>query len=81
MVVLMQKRKHSIYESITNVIVGLITSFLIQLAIYPMLSIKVSVNQNIAITVVFFIVSFIRGYVIRRIFNKLQRNYSDYAKP
>ena len=28
--------------------------------------------QNIIITIVFFIASFIRGYVIRRIFNKIK---------
>lgn len=67
-----QNRKHSILESITNVIIGLITSFLIQIAIYPILGIPVTFNQNVIITIVFFIASFIRGYVIRRIFNKMQ---------
>lgn len=67
----MQTKKHSIIESLTNIIVGLITSFLIQLVIYPVLNIPVSLNQNIIITTVFFVVSFIRSYIIRRIFNKL----------
>jgi len=53
----------------TNVVVGLILSFLIQLWIYPLLNIEVSINQNIFITFVFFIVSFFRGYIIRRLFN------------
>jgi hypothetical protein len=66
-----QSKKHSIYESITNVVVGLLMSFLIQLILYPILNIEVSLNQNIFITFVFFVVSFIRGYVIRRIFNKI----------
>ena len=68
----MQSKKLSVIESITNVITGLIISFLIQLAIYPALDIKVSVNQNLIITAVFFIASFIRGYVIRRIFTKIK---------
>jgi hypothetical protein len=68
----MQSKKHSLIESLTNIIVGLVTSFLIQLAIYPLLNIEVSVNQNLVITAVFFIVSFVRGYVIRRIFNKIR---------
>jgi hypothetical protein len=67
----MQTKKHSVYESITNQISGLVISFLIQLILYPVLNIEVSLNQNIFITFVFFIASFIRGYVIRRIFNKL----------
>ena len=66
----MQTKKQSIIESLTNILVGLITSFLIQLIIYPLLNIPVSLNQNIIITVVFFIVSFLRGYLIRRFFNK-----------
>lgn len=68
----MQSRKHSIFESITNVIVGLVTSFLIQLVIYPLLDIPVTISQNLIITGVFFIASFVRGYIIRRFFNKIK---------
>lgn len=50
----------------------LLTSFAIQLVIYPLLSIPVTLNQNIIITVVFFVVSFLRGYLIRRFFNKIK---------
>lgn len=69
----MQTIKNSILESITNVVAGLLTSFLIQLVIYPMLNIPVSINQNIIITTVFFVASFIRSFVIRRIFNQLRK--------
>lgn len=65
----MQTKKQSVIESLTNILVGLITSFLIQLVIYPIMGIPVSFNQNIVITIVFFIASFIRGYLIRRYFN------------
>jgi ABC-type uncharacterized transport system permease subunit len=68
-----QSKKYSVFESITNVIFGLIISFLIQLWVYPFLNIKVTLNQNIFITIIFFIASFLRGYVIRRIFNNLQK--------
>jgi len=67
-----QSKKYSFLESITNVVVGLIISFLIQLIIYPLLNIEVSLNQNLFITMVFFLASFFRGYVIRRIFNNLK---------
>ena len=66
----MQSKKHSIIESVANTVMGLVTSFLIQLTIYPLLDIPVSINQNIIITLVFFTVSIIRGYLIRRLFNK-----------
>jgi ABC-type uncharacterized transport system permease subunit len=68
-----QSKKYSVFESITNVVFGLIISFLIQLWVYPFLNIKVTLNQNIFITIIFFIASFLRGYVIRRIFNNLQK--------
>ena len=68
----MQSKKHSTIESLTNTIVGLLTSFAIQLVIYPLLNIPVTLNQNIIITVVFFVVSFLRGYLIRRVFNKIR---------
>ena len=65
-----QKRKHSAIESVTNVLAGLITSFAIQIVIYPLLNIPVTIGQNIIITMVFVAASFVRGYFIRRIFNK-----------
>ena len=68
----MQSKKQSAFESLTNIVIGLFTSFIIQLILYPMLNIPVTLNQNqnIIITIVFFITSFIRGYLIRRYFNK-----------
>jgi uncharacterized protein YacL len=66
-----QTKKHSAIESITNVVIGLITSFLIQLVLYPIMNIPVTFSQNIIITFVFFIVSFVRGYLIRRFFNNI----------
>jgi len=65
----MQTKKQSAFESVVNIVIGLITSFLIQLIIYPLLNIPVSLNQNIIITIVFFITSFIRSYFVRRYFN------------
>ena len=66
-----QKRKHSLMEAIFGTAIGLLTSFIIQLFIYPALKIHVSINQNIVITIVFFIASIVRGYLVRRLFNKI----------
>jgi hypothetical protein len=68
----MQSKNKSIVESLTNTVTGLLTSFLIQIVIYPLLDIPVTVGQNILITLVFFIASFFRGYLIRRFFNKFK---------
>jgi hypothetical protein len=64
-----QTKKQSIIESITQTVIGLLTSFLIQLIIYPILNIPVTFSQNLIITFVFFLASILRGYVIRRFFN------------
>ncbi len=65
-----QTKIQSLIESITHTIIGLGTSIVIQLILYPLLSIPVSFGQNIIITIVFFAVSIIRQYIVRRIFNK-----------
>jgi len=69
----MQSKRNSLIESVTNTIIGLVTSFLIQLIIYPILDIPVSLSQNVAITSVFFVASILRGYLVRRIFNSKEK--------
>jgi len=66
---MIQSKLHSIIESITQTIIGLITSIVLQMVLYPLLCIPVSFKQNLIITAVFFVVSIIRGYAVRRIFN------------
>jgi len=65
----MQSKKNSFIESLLNTVVGFLISLLVQLIIYPILNIPVTIFQNIIITSVFTIVSIIRGYIIRRYFN------------
>tara|TARA_R110000744_G_scaffold242005_1_gene359195 strand:+ start:309 stop:533 length:225 start_codon:yes stop_codon:yes gene_type:complete len=67
----MQSQKGSLVEAISGTIIGLITSFAIQLTIYPALGITVSIGENLIITAVFFVVSIIRSYLVRRLFNKI----------
>lgn len=66
----MQTKKYSLIESITNTFVGFVVSLLIQLIIYPTMGIPVTFSQNIVITFVFTFVSFLRGYIVRRMFNR-----------
>jgi len=64
-----QSKLQSIIESITQTVIGLVTSIVLQMVLYPLLGIPVSFKQNLIITAVFFVVSIIRGYIVRRIFN------------
>jgi len=66
-------KKSSVIEALTNTVTGLLVSFLIQIIIYPTLDIKVSLDQNLLITLVFFLASFLRSYVIRRVFSKIKQ--------
>ena len=66
-----QSRNKSLIESIVQTVIGLGTSIMIQLILYPILNIPVTFTQNIIITLVFFFVSIVRGYFVRRIFEKL----------
>lgn len=66
-----QSQKKSLIESVIQTIIGLGTSILIQVILYPMMGIPVTFSQNIIITLVFFFVSIVRGYLVRRIFEKL----------
>jgi uncharacterized protein YacL len=66
-----QKKVQSLIEAATGTILGLVVSFVIQLILYPILDIDVSISQNITITIVFFVASICRSYIVRRVFNKL----------
>jgi len=66
-----QSKKLTLIESISQTVIGLGTSILIQVILYPLMGIPVTFKQNLIITAVFFVVSIVRGYFIRRLFNKL----------
>jgi high-affinity Fe2+/Pb2+ permease len=67
----MQNKKQSLIEAISGTTIGLVFSFIIQIIIYPALDIEVSIGQNLLITSIFFIASIVRGYLVRRLFNKI----------
>lgn len=73
-----QTKKQSVLESITQTMIGLITSIAVQLIIYPLMDIPVSLKQNVVIIIVFFTVSIIRGYIVRRLFNKSKKECDHY---
>jgi len=67
----MQSKKHSLIESITNVVVGYIVALISQFAIFPIFDIHVELKTNLYIGLWFTIVSIIRSYLFRRVYNKL----------
>jgi putative Mn2+ efflux pump MntP len=66
----MQSKKQSFIESLTNTGVGFAISLMATFIVLPLFNIKSSITQNIGITLCFTLISIIRGYIIRRYFNK-----------
>jgi hypothetical protein len=69
-----QSRCMSMIEVATNITIGLVVSFIIQIAIFKLYDINISVTQNIEITIWFTVISIIRSYLIRRWFNSMKGN-------
>jgi hypothetical protein len=65
-----QSKRHSLIESITNVIVGYAVSVVAQIFIFPIFNIETTLKTNLKIGLFFTIVSIIRSYILRRIFTK-----------
>jgi membrane protein implicated in regulation of membrane protease activity len=68
-----QSKGASLIEALTNIMVGVVIAFLSQLVIFGWYGISVSHWQNAQMTGFFTIVSLIRSYVLRRIFNRNTR--------
>lgn len=67
-----QSPRMSMIETITNVVVGLMVSYSVQLLVFPLFGIHISHGTNASITGIFFIASLVRSYTIRRVFNRLK---------
>lgn len=64
-----QSRVMSWVEACFNVLVGYLVALLTQLVVFPLLGIMVTLSQNLLIGVIFTVVSLIRSYLLRRLFN------------
>ena len=66
----MQSRRQSLIEAITNVVVGYALAVLTQIMVFPWFGLKVSLNDNLAIGAMFVIISLLRSYALRRLFER-----------
>lgn len=64
-----QTRKRSLLESLVNVLIGYSVAVLAQLAVFPLFDIHVPLHDNLMIGACFTVISIIRSYAIRRLFN------------
>ncbi len=66
----MQSKKNSLLESLTNVVVGYLVALVSQLVVFPVFDIHVELKTNLYIGLWFTVISIIRSYIFRRIYNK-----------
>ena len=65
-----QSKSMSMVETCANVAIGYGVALASQLAIFPMFDIHISLADNLAIGAWFTVISIVRGYAVRRFFNR-----------
>jgi len=69
----MQSKKQSLFESISNVIIGYFVALISQLIVFPFFDIEVKLQDNIMIGFWFTVISIVRSYLLRRFFNRVHK--------
>ena len=67
-----QSRLMSLVEAIANVTVGYAVAVLTQMLVFPLFGLRTTVRENLAIGVVFTVVSLARSYALRRTFEAMR---------
>jgi len=66
-----QSKFHSFMESCITVGSGMIVALAIQLLIFPLYDIDITMFENIQLVIIFTTTSIIRVYIVRRCFNRV----------
>jgi len=69
----LQSRRHSAFEAMTNVAIGYGVAVASQLIVFPLFDIHIPFHDNLAIGAYFTVISLIRSYTVRRLFNAWHR--------
>ena len=67
-----QSKLESLFESVITVGSGLIVAVIIQLLIFPLYDIEITLFENIQLATIFTVSSIIRVYIVRRCFNRVK---------
>ena len=69
-----QTRLGSLIEAIINVLIGFGINFTANMLIFPLLGFHISPGANLALGLIYTVISVVRSYAVRRWFNaRLQR--------
>ncbi len=66
----MQSKKQSIVEAVVNTLISYGLALVIQLLVFPLYGIHITLSANLQLITIFTAVSIIRNYIVRRYFNK-----------
>lgn len=72
-VVLMQSKKESFIETLTSVFVGWLIGVILNMLVLPLFDYNITVIDSLWVSLIFTVVSVIRGYIIRRFFNSKEK--------
>ena len=67
-----QSRRMSLVESLFNVAIGYIVAVATQIAVFPLFGLEVSLSDNLTIGGLFTVVSIVRSYAVRRLFEAIR---------
>lgn len=71
-----QTKKGSLYEALTNTAVGWVINYVANILILPMFGLMVTYGQAFWIGCIFTVISIIRSYVMRRVFNAIKSKWN-----
>lgn len=66
-----QSKLDSAIEAITNILIGAMVALIAQLVWFPIIGKEFTMGENLLTTAFFTVVSFVRSYSLRRLFNFL----------
>ena len=66
-----QSRTMSLAEAALNVVVGYVLTIITQVLVFPWFSIKATPQEYLVIGLIFVIISLVRSYALRRLFDTI----------
>ena len=69
----MQSKVKSFIEACTNTASGIAVAFAATFIVFPMFGYEATIEKSLYISLIFTVISLIRSYVIRRLFNRFDQ--------
>ena len=66
---MLQTKRQSLIETLTNVAIGYLISFIANMLVLPLFGYNINLTDGVLISIIFTIISIVRGYMVRRWFN------------